>query len=242
MKKHWVGLFAFTLTSAVALASANAADMYRAPEPMAGGYKDGPVYTSWAGFYVGAHLGGAWGDVKVTDFDEDGNKFTNSSSGVFGGGTIGYNFQRGNFVFGPEIDLGGIDLKHSKVNPIDSAIVSAVDSGFYLDATARLGYSFGQTLVYAKGGYAYYSGSLSITDIPEATTKVTGLSGWTVGGGVEYKLNPAWSVKAEYQYFDFGTERLVMPTDGDRYDNSLTVHSIKAGVNYHFTPAYEPLK
>ena len=25
------------------------------------------------------------------------------------------------------------------------------------------------------------------------------LNGWTVGGGVEYKINPAWSVKAEYQ-------------------------------------------
>jgi outer membrane immunogenic protein len=238
-----IGLLAFTLTSIAALGAANAADMYRAPEPFAGGgYKDGPVYTSWAGFYVGAHLGGAWSDVKVTDFDEDGNKFTNSSSGVIGGGTIGYNFQRGNIVFGTEIDLGGIDLKHSKVNPIDSAIVSKSDSGFYLDATARLGYSFGQTLVYAKGGYAFYDGSLAITDIPEATTKVTGLSGWTVGGGVEHKLNAAWSVKAEYQYFDFGTERLVMPTDGDRYDNNLTLHTVKAGVNYHIAPAYEPLK
>jgi outer membrane immunogenic protein len=241
MKKHRVALLAFTLTSVAALAAANAADMYRAPEPFAGGYKDGPVYTSWTGFYVGAHLGGAWGDVKVHDFDEDGNRFTNSSSGLFGGGTVGYNVQRGNFVFGAEIDLGGIDLKHSKANPIDSLIVSKSDSGFYADATARLGYSFGQTLVYAKGGYAYYDGSLSITDIPEATVKVTGLSGWTAGAGVEYKLNPAWSVKAEYQYFDFGTERLVM-TDGDRYDNSLTVHSVKAGVNYHIIPAYEPLK
>jgi outer membrane immunogenic protein len=242
MKKHRVGLLAFTLTSIAALASANAADMYRAPEPFAGGYKDGPVYTSWAGFYVGAHLGGAWGDVKVTDFDEDGNKFTNSSSGLIGGGTIGYNFQRGNIVFGAEIDLGGIDLKHSKVNPINSDIVSKSDSGFYVDATARLGYSFGQTLVYAKGGYAFYDGSVSVSDLADPVTgKVSGLSGWTAGGGVEYKLNPAWSVKAEYQFFDFGTERIVI-SGGDRYDNDLTVHSVKAGVNYHFIPAYEPLK
>jgi outer membrane immunogenic protein len=242
MKMYRAGLLAFTLTSVAALATANAADMYRAPEPFAGGYKDGPVYSNWAGFYVGAHAGGAWSDLKVTDFDEDNNKFTNSTSGAFGGGTVGYNFQRGNFVFGAEIDLGVMDISHSKANPIDALIVSKVDSGFYMDATARLGYSFGQALIYAKGGYAYFDGSISITDIGEATIKATGFNGWTLGGGLEYKLNPAWSLKGEYQYFDFGTASGAMPTDGDRYRTELTVHTAKVGVNYHFIPAYEPLK
>jgi outer membrane immunogenic protein len=242
MKKHWVGLFALTLTNVAALAAANAADMYRAPDPF-GGYKDGPAYTSWAGFYIGANLGGAWGDVKVHDFDEFGGRFTNSASGLFGGATIGYNFQRGNFVFGPEIDLGGMDLSHSAAEPgTGGIIVSKVDSGFYMDATLRLGYSFGRALVYGKAGYAFYDGSVSAIDVPEATTKATGLSGWTAGGGVEYKLNPAWSVKGEYQFFDFSSEHLVMPTDGDRYHNALSVNTVKAGVNYHFIPAYEPLK
>jgi outer membrane immunogenic protein len=237
MKICRIGLFAFTLTSIAALASANAADM-----SVAGGYKDGPVYTSWAGFYVGAHLGGAWGDVDVKDFDEFRGKFTNSSSGFFGGGTIGYNFQSGNIVFGPEIDLGGMDLSHSSAEPgTGGIIVSKIDSGFYFDATLRLGYIFGQTLVYGKAGYAFYDGSVSITDVGEASVKATGLSGWTAGGGVEYKLNPAWSVKGEYQFFDFSSEHLVMP-DRDRYHNALSVNTVKAGVNYHFIPAYEPLK
>jgi opacity protein-like surface antigen len=41
-------------------------------------------------------------------------------------------------------------------------------------------------------------------------------------------------VKAEYQFFDFGTKTLVLPGDGDRFDNKLTAHTIKAGVNLHF--------
>ena len=30
------------------------------------------------------------------------------------------------------------------------------------------------------------------------------LVGWTAGAGAEYALSPSWSLKAEYQHFDFG--------------------------------------
>ncbi len=30
------------------------------------------------------------------------------------------------------------------------------------------------------------------------------LLGWTAGAGAEYALSPSWSIKAEYQHFDFG--------------------------------------
>ena len=29
------------------------------------------------------------------------------------------------------------------------------------------------------------------------------LTGWTVGGGVEWKVSPLWSIKAEYLHFEF---------------------------------------
>ncbi len=49
---------------AAAIVPASAADMYRGES---GGYKDGPTYVpanTWTGFYIGAHVGGAWGDLK----------------------------------------------------------------------------------------------------------------------------------------------------------------------------------
>ena len=51
--KLLTGILAATLTSVVAIASANAADMY-VPGP--GGYKDGPAYVAvnWRGLYIGA--------------------------------------------------------------------------------------------------------------------------------------------------------------------------------------------
>jgi outer membrane immunogenic protein len=232
MKMRCTGLLAFALTGVAAMASANAADLaVKAPV-----YKAAPmVYPSWAGLYIGGHIGGAWGTTDVTDFDEDRHQFKNNSSGLFGGGTVGYNFQTGNFVYGVEADFGGMGLSHSTVEAGPNHITSQIGSGFYMDATARLGYAFDKTLVYAKGGYAFFDGPVTVVDPGEALTGVKGLNGWTVGGGIEYKIAPAWSVKAEYQFFDFGTTSVVMPpSDPDRFDNKLTVHTLKAGVNYHF--------
>src|SRR5215831_7834022 len=49
---------------------------------------------SWAGFYLGANVGAAWGDLTTRDRDEFGGTFKNRSTDVFGGGQIGFNLQR----------------------------------------------------------------------------------------------------------------------------------------------------
>ena len=140
-----------------------------------------------------------------------GNTFKNEPSGVFGGGQIGYNFQSGPFVYGLEVDLGGMNLDHTKANPRVTTTYSKIESGFYLDVTGRLGYSFDRWLVYGKGGYAYYNGKVWVNETANvAWNSKDSLDGWTAGGGVEYMLSPAWSLKVEYQYFDFGKERLTM--------------------------------
>ena len=53
------GILGMTLASVIAIVSANAADMYRAPEGVS--YKDTPVFETWAGPYVGINGGYAWG-------------------------------------------------------------------------------------------------------------------------------------------------------------------------------------
>ncbi len=256
--KLLTGIVAATLTSVVALASANAADMY-VPGP-AGGYKDGPAYAevNWSGFYLGANIGGAWATDKVTDVGGDWSggvpkSFNNDPSGFFGGGQLGYNFQMGHFVFGPEVDLGYMDLSQKVWEPgaVGDAS-STLGGGFYADVTGRLGYAVDRALVYAKGGYAYYGGSVKnwtadTPTIPGSPT-TTGVSGWTVGAGLEYKISPAWSVKAEYLHFDFGSITNIAPNDLSdpcnpcKYRNELTVDTVKVGVNYFVSPAYLPLK
>jgi outer membrane immunogenic protein len=247
MKKWGLGLLGLTLTSVVAIASANAADMY-VPGP--GGYKDAPWYPTWAGFYLGVDVGGAWATDVVKPTIADGGTFprknTLSTDGVFGGGTLGYNFQRGGFVFGIEGDLGGMDITKKKSDLLGGTEIDFINSGLYGDVTGRLGYTFDRFLVYAKGGFAFYDGEAKTTTaIPGFTVGKTGtFTGWTIGGGAEYKINPAWSVKAEYLHFDFGSETATLTSGAGvfGYKNDLTVDTVKFGVNYHVLPAYVPLK
>jgi opacity protein-like surface antigen len=240
---------ASVLTAALAAAApASAADMYGA----AGGYKDGPVYANtWTGFYLGGHLGAAWGRDKVTDldgFNVQGEVIKNNSgaSGVYGLQS-GYNWQSGNIVFGVEVDLGAMDLNHQQNNQ-DNILtgLASLNSGIYGDVTGRLGYAFGSALIYAKGGFAFFDGKANMNGFQGPMKDTSAFAGWTLGGGLEYALTPAWSLKAEYQRFDFGSENSTT-SSGDicstcRFSHDLTVDTVKLGMNYHFGHGYEPLK
>ena len=237
-------------------AQADAADIYA---PAVGGYRDIPVVApvlSWSGFYAGAHVGGAWSNLNTTDLDSywynsysygalnttgkpiATNPFlygplqTNQTpSGLFGGGTVGYNMQRGALVFGIEADFGAMDLNGSaRLNgaplyntagtalPYTETASSHISSGFYGDLTGRVGWAWGPWMLYGKGGLAVLEAKTNVTDAaytvagsPTTTYQPFGGSnndsrvGWTAGAGFEYLWGPAWSVKVEYQYFDFGT-------------------------------------
>jgi outer membrane immunogenic protein len=63
--------------------------------------------------------------------------------------------------------------------------------------------------------------------------------GWTIGAGLEYAFAPNWSVKAEYNYIDLGTERVnftYVPTQtfGASANLDQVLHVAKAGINYRF--------
>jgi outer membrane immunogenic protein len=58
-------------------------------------------------------------------------------------------------------------------------------------------------------------------------------TGYTVGGGLEYLFAPAWSMKVEYQYYNFGrTEVTQFGFPVMSYTDNF--HTVKAGINYHF--------
>ena len=82
------------------------------------------------------------------------------------------------------------------------------------------------------------------------------LTGWTVGGGVEWKVSPAWSIKVEYLHFDFTNFNnnccndpmyQAAVTAGYNYNNfnnhaDLQVDTVKLGFNYFWNPPPAPLK
>jgi outer membrane immunogenic protein len=155
--------------------------------------------TNWSGFYAGVIGGYGWSqDVKLggLSFDSDALK------GGFGGGTIGYNWQApgSQWVFGIEVDAAGADLKYTET------VVGIGDVGSKIDAfgsvTGRVGYALDAALFYAKGGFAWADNKVTLPGFSESKVH----AGWTIGGGVEYMFAPAWSVKGEYMYADYGTE------------------------------------
>jgi outer membrane immunogenic protein len=206
------------MTSVIAFtAAANAADVYRAPG--AGSYKDGPAYAAvdWSGLYVGLNAGYGWS--ANTDYLDP--------TGGFGGGQIGYNIQRGNLVFGLETDLQGAGISDS--NSIDKS-----EMNWFGTLRGRAGYAFDRALIYGTGGLAY--GGVHNAGWGSETQ-----TGWVIGGGLEYKLSPAWSVKGEYQYLDLDANSWVGPL-GEGYETRTQVHTVRVGVNYFVGSGYQPLK
>jgi outer membrane immunogenic protein len=249
------------VSAAALIVSANAADIYRTPESP-GGLKDGsyvPV-TSWAGFYVGANGGFGWsnGDAKLSGQSSPvclgpcqlspipyANSF--SPSVGFGGGQIGYNIQRHNFVFGVEADIDGSTVQDSVTftsNFIGSASARS-DLNWFGTARGRIGYGFDRSLVYFTGGLAFggVKDTLS-TSFSKPLTLENTKTGYVVGGGIEYSLAPSWSVKAEYQYIDLGSDTLsVSKLEGSaKLFDPHTYNTVRAGLNYHIHNEYEPLK
>ncbi len=256
----------FARMSAVAVGALAVASQVNAADFSAGrGYKDAPVYVAapaWTGFYLGMHVGGVWTDMKTTDIDGSwagyaGDTFNNLATGIVGGGQVGYNFQYGNIVFGPEADFGGLGVAHNQgAFGGGYGYYSRVNDGFYADVTGRLGYAAGPALFYLKGGWAIFDGGLGLVDAVDSyAASHSSADGWTLGGGIEYKLSSAWSVKGEYRHFDFGnvTETLYpvgFACDSTssvsglcRFKQTLDADTVTVGLNYIWGGTfYTPLK
>jgi outer membrane immunogenic protein len=132
-----------------------------------------PVY-SWAGFYVGANLGGSWGnsgndwnfisnDPSMISVGRDSNHLFR---GAVGGLEAGYNWQIANYLFGIETDIELSGLKGSKTfdaTPLNGVPVGPASlSAAYTEKLqwlgtlrGRVGYAAGGLLVYGTGGLAY---------------------------------------------------------------------------------------
>jgi outer membrane immunogenic protein len=220
-----------------------AADMaVKAPPPVPAA----PPAPSWTGFYIGANGGYAW-----SAFSDQLANFNNAPvlfhglrpKGGFGGGQIGYNWQAMPLVLGVEADFQGASIRDNATwVPFDQVTaVSESKLDWFGTARLRLGYVFfDNALVYATGGLAYGRVNNSQADSrPIIFTVDRTATGYTIGGGVEYKFAPAWSVKAEYQYINLGKSDPVSAIQGSftSFPTKLeddAYHTVRVGLNYLF--------
>ena len=127
-----------------------------------------------------------------------------TSPGFIAGGQVGANYQIGNVVLGAEADPSwansqGDETCFGLTGGLFYSSDCSADPTLLGTLTGRLGYAFGRTLLYAKGGAAWERNNvdMAVNRNPGndflTSANSYGEWGWTVGGGAEYALTPAWS-------------------------------------------------
>jgi outer membrane immunogenic protein len=214
----------------------------------------GALAAEWTGFYLGVHVGGASGDIDWTSVSEatgyidllPGDSLGVGPDGVLGGAQLGYNFALTNWVFGVEGTFSGLDFDETADNPFnvgDEFIQSDIE--WLGTAAARLGFTTGDTLFYAKGGWAvaevnthhedYAGGRQGFYSTAETH------NGWVAGAGIEHAIAQDVSVALEYNYIDLGEqEHSGIATTGFGglvvNDVEAQLHTGTVRLNWHFNP------
>ncbi len=184
---------------------------------------------------------------------------TNSASGWLAGVQIGYNYQIKNWVLGVEGEANWTSLKGSNLDPSHPNI-NQTDTDFIGVLGGRLGYAWDRLMLYGKAGGAWAHDKYSVISnttfavgngSPAPVTVTSGTMvdaatvnrfGYMLGAGAEYALTPQWSVKAEYEYLDFGRQRTTLtPTTAvvSPFDEDIRqrIQIAEIGLNYKLDPA-----
>ncbi|MBU2582703.1 MAG: outer membrane beta-barrel protein [Alphaproteobacteria bacterium] len=198
-----------------------------------------PQAPIWTGFYLGAHGGGGWGDLK------DSNEGFEDVNGGLGGIHGGYQWQSGNVVFGAEGDIsfGKLDDQIEFINRGNFGgrpFTETTRFGFEVDRLAslraRIGYAAGPLHIFATGGVAWAWTELSFFDsltiggrtFVSDDEKVSDTQvGYTVGAGLEYKFLQNVSGRVDVQHYGFRDA-----FDIDDVDLNLTI--VRGGLTFHF--------
>jgi outer membrane immunogenic protein len=187
---------------------------------------DVSVYN-WTGFYLGLNAGGNWGKSQspmtiasnaafASAFDTMGSK-SFDTGGFTGGGQGGYNWQWHNILVGLETDFdyfgsaGSQSVSYPTPNsrrPLTSTITKSLNTDWLFTARPRVGITANNWLFYETAGLALtqLKASWAYADnFPEAAnaTASANVTGWTVGGGIEYAFPGNWLVGGEYLYVKF---------------------------------------
>jgi outer membrane immunogenic protein len=104
--------------------------------------------------------------------------------GGFGGGTVGYNWQFGQFAAGIEGDRAFADINNSVTQVFPG--LGTLTASAKVDAQAPRSAGSGLGVNHCKT-----------------------MTGWTAGAGVEWMFLPHWSAKGEYLYRSFSSQTFV---------------------------------
>jgi outer membrane immunogenic protein len=212
------------LAAMAAASSAGAADLPRQMPVKAPAYI--APYFSWTGLYLGINGGYGWANsnwdgIPTGTFDPRGGLV---------GGTIGYNWQIGTWVWGLE---GDADWSNIKATTTVNCPAGCQTSNTWLSTVrGRVGYAADHWLPYITGGAAF--GDIKATTPGFGGSDTTNL-GWTVGAGLEYAFAGPWTAKIEYLYVDLGSTNCGLACGPTTTDNvNFRTNIVRGGINFRF--------
>jgi outer membrane immunogenic protein len=195
-----------------------------------------PMYN-WGGIYVGINGGYGFGSSNWSSAATASSTGNFNVQGPVAGGTLGANFQTGQFVFGIEGDGDWSNIKGS------ASTTNAVCPGCQTANTwlatlrARAGVAWDRVLIFGTAGGAGGSINASGTGI---TSTSNSEFGWTAGGGLEFGITDNLTAKVEYLYVDLQNGSFSCPATctGGPFTGSVsfTTSLARAGLNLKFNP------
>ena len=213
-----------------------------------------PVYApSWAGFYIGGHLG--WGRAKLDGIAEVGfgtvipTPVADKPTGLVGGMHAGQNWQVNTFVYGWEADLSaaGIERTESRFTggsqpcqPTTPDACTHTSVNLLASLRGRLGVAFDRTLLYVTGGLGYTHGTM-LSSMGSGSNAFGATKyhawGWVAGLGAEWKQNPNFSWRAEALWYGFDKSKGFQSFDSPPHLATMTIKDVfvvRGGMSYHF--------
>jgi outer membrane immunogenic protein len=229
------------LAGAFALAAATPSFAADLPQPMPPAPQAPAAYVpaplpgyDWTGIYVGINGGYGFGSSNWTSGALSTGSF--DTNGGLAGGTIGANFQTGQFVFGIEGDVDWAGISGTSALGVCGATTTCDTKSDWLGTVrGRVGYAFDRVMVYGTAGGAF--GNIEAGPSSAGTLDSSIEFGWTAGAGVEVGITPYLTAKVEYLYVDLadGTCSAACaptPPASVSFDTSL----VRAGLNFKFNP------
>ena len=153
--------------------------------------------VSWQGAILSPDFG-----YETLELGGTGAALLEDPEGFRVGAEAGYDWQRGNFVFGM---VGNASYAWIEGDGRGAGIGQfSSDMNFMGTLRGRLGLAFNRFMLYGTGGWAF--GDLEVTDNLAAVLDEKFLSGYAAGGGIEYVWNSSITLRAEYLHLDYGSE------------------------------------
>jgi outer membrane immunogenic protein len=206
--------------------------------------------TNWTGCHVGGMVGDEWGTTNgwrttsattlgltggPTTFPNTPLSPSYNMTGFTGGAYAGCDYQFGAWVVGVEGDWSSMNKAGQAFDlpPFTTSFVQQSTEHWVATARARLGYAVDKWLLYVTGGAAWARIDTAewniLQPLQSAINDSNRVTGWTVGGGIEYDLRYGWSVRTEYLYVQLPSFTTFTPGSGTGLTTNTSFTNVSVG-------------